>query len=290
MATPTFQQATYSGEAAAGYISAALLSAKTLDENAITIKPNVKYKEVIRKMDASNLVQDASCDFTDAGSVVLSERYLIPDEKQVNLVLCKSDFHADWEAISMGYSAMDVLPKTFTDYLIAQMAAHIAQNNEQYIWSELDTKFNAVGSGVINKALTGSITSANVLTNLASVVDSIPDTIYDAEDLTMYVSPKVAKAYMRYLGAENYQFQSSVEKKPLNFEGIDMFVAPGLGADQIVAGQKSNLFFATGLMSDHNEIKVIDMSDIDGSQNVRFVARFTRDVNFGIGSEIVLNR
>ena len=55
-----------------------------------------------------------------------------------------------------------------------------------------------------------------------------------------------------------------------------------------MAAQKSNLFFGTGLLSDHNEVKLIDMADIDGSQNVRVVMRFTAGVQYGVGSEIVL--
>ena len=56
----------------------------------------------------------------------------------------------------------------------------------------------------------------------------------------------------------------------------------------MVAAEKSNLYFGTGLLSDQNEVKVIDMADIDGSQNVRVVMRFTAGVNYGIGSDIVL--
>ena len=56
----------------------------------------------------------------------------------------------------------------------------------------------------------------------------------------------------------------------------------------MMAAQKSNLYFGTGLLADHNEVKVIDMSEIDGSQNVRIVMRYTAGVNYGIGSEIVL--
>jgi len=56
----------------------------------------------------------------------------------------------------------------------------------------------------------------------------------------------------------------------------------------MVAAEKSNLFFGTGLMSDQNEVKVIDMADIDGSQNVRIVMRYTAGVQYGIGSDIVL--
>ena len=55
-----------------------------------------------------------------------------------------------------------------------------------------------------------------------------------------------------------------------------------------MAAQKSNLFFGTGLMSDYNLVKLIDMADTDGSKNVRVIMRFTAGVQYGIGSEIVL--
>ena len=55
----------------------------------------------------------------------------------------------------------------------------------------------------------------------------------------------------------------------------------------MVAAEKSNLFFGTGLLSDHNEVKLIDMADLDGSQNVRVVMRFTAGVQTGIGADIV---
>jgi len=58
-------------------------------------------------------------------------------------------------------------------------------------------------------------------------------------------------------------------------------------ASKMVAAQKSNLFFGTGLMSDQNEVKVIDMANIDGSQNYRIIMRYTAGVQFGIGQDIV---
>ena len=54
---------TYAGEFAGKYISAALLSGKTLSEGSITIKPNVKFKDVIKKVDTTALIADATCDF-----------------------------------------------------------------------------------------------------------------------------------------------------------------------------------------------------------------------------------
>ena len=67
-----------------------------------------------------------------------------------------------------------------------------------------------------------------------------------------------------------------------------MFVANGLADNTMMAAQKSNLYFGTGLLSDHNEVKLLDMGDLDGSQNVRAIMRFTSGVQYGIGSDIVL--
>ena len=55
----------------------------------------------------------------------------------------------------------------------------------------------------------------------------------------------------------------------------------------MVAAEKSNLYFGTGLLSDSNEVKVLDMGDLDGSQNVRVIMRFTAGIEYGFGFEVV---
>ena len=112
-AEPTITNTSYSGEFAGQYIAAALLSANTLDKKLVTIMPNVKYKEVIQKVAQAGIVQDASCDFVTSGSVTLTEQVITPKELQVNLTLCKQNFVASWQALQLGYSAFDTIPKTF---------------------------------------------------------------------------------------------------------------------------------------------------------------------------------
>ena len=56
----------------------------------------------------------------------------------------------------------------------------------------------------------------------------------------------------------------------------------------MIAAEKSNLFFGTGLLSDQNEVRVIDMGDTDGSQNIRVIMRFTAGVQYAQVSDIVL--
>jgi hypothetical protein len=296
---------TYAGEFAGKYVSAALLSADTIEGGGITVKPNVKYKEVMKKLSTNALVKDAACDFADQSTVTLTERILQPEEFQVNLELCKKDFRNDWEAVQMGYSAFDSLPPSFADYLLGHVIAKVAQKNEQNIWSgvtanagEFDgfTTLLAADADVIDVVGT-TVTAANVITELGKVVDAIPTAVYGKEDLYLYVSSNVARAYVRALGGFgasglgaagiNNQGTTWFNNQDLAFDGVKLFVAPGMPDNDIVAAQKENLFFGTGLLADHNEVKLIDMADLDGSQNVRVVMRFTAGVQYGIGSDIV---
>jgi hypothetical protein len=302
---------TYAGEAASGYIAAALLSANTLDKKLVTIMPNVKFKSVIQKLDVSGIVQDASCDFTTSGSVAISERILEPKELQVNLQLCKQEFVDSWEALQLGFSAFDEIPKNFNDFLISYVGGKVAEATEQSIWqgtnvngqflgfqADFSASIAAGGSTAVLAAksgsiiISGSVTSANVLDKLNSVVNTIPDTVYGKPDVLLYVSTDVAKAYQQALaggaiGANGWNNQMNVGEKPFNFNGIEIVWCPGMSSSKIVAAQKSNLFFGTGLLSDYNEVKVLDMANIDGSQNYRIVMRYTAGVEFGIGQDIV---
>jgi hypothetical protein len=311
LALPTFTQNTYAGEFAGEYIAAALLSAKTLDNKLVTIKPNVKYKSVIQKLDVSGIVQDASCDFVTSGSVALSERILEPKELQVNLELCKQEFVDSWESLQLGFSAFDTIPASFNDYLISYVAGQVAQATETSIWQGtatngsflgFQTAFSAsIAAGGATAVLaaktgsaidSGSITSANVLNKLNNVVDTIPSAVYGKEDLLIYVGTQVGKAYQQALaggaiGANGFNNQMNVGEKPFNFNGIEIVLCPGMSDNKIVAAQKSNLFFGTGLLSDHNEVRVLDMANLDGSQNYRIIMRYTAGVQFGIGQDIV---
>ena len=295
MPTPSITT-TYAGEFAGKYISAALLSGNTIANGGITVKPNVKYKEVVKKVATSGLIGNASCDFTDAGSLTLTERILQPEEFQVNLELCKKDFRSDWEAVQMGYSAYDNLPPKFADFLIGHVAAKVAEQTEQNIWQGTDaTAGEFDGLSVLLAAdtdvvdVTGTtVTSANVIAELGKIVDAIPSAVYGKEDLKIYVSSNIAKAYVSAQAALGYRDLYHVGKTEMNFQGIPLFVANGLADNDAVAAETSNLYFGTGLLADHNEVKVIDMADLDGSQNVRIVMRFTAGVQYGIGSDIVL--
>ena len=317
MATTTSITTSYAGEFAGKYISAALLSGVTLDKGGIEIKPNIKFKEVIKKIATdANVIKDATCDFADTATITLTERVLQPKEFQVNLELCKKDFRSDWEAVQMGYSAFDNLPPKFSDYLIGHVSGLVAEKTENNIWAGDEDNSGSfdgfktlmLADSTVVDVAKATVTSSNVIAELGKIVDAIPSALYGKEDLYIYVSQNIARAYVRSLGGfgilQNAAGNENVsdigangvggqgtmwwQNGALSFDGVKLFVANGLPDNHAVAAQKSNLFFGTGLLSDHNEVKVIDMADLDGSQNVRIVMRFTAGVQYGIGSDIVL--
>lgn len=307
MATTTSITTTYAGEFAGKYIAAALLSAPTLDKGGMTVMPNVKYKQVIKRVATDDIIKNATCDFDPTSTITLTERILQPESFQVALQLCKSDFRSDWDAIQMGYSAFDVLPKSFADFLIAHAAEKVAAGMETSIWQGVN---NTAGqfAGIMTQLTTDAslpsgqevagttVTAANVITELGKIIDACPAALYGKEDLTLYVSSNIYRAYVRALGgfAASGVGANGYDNKGTNqtlgdvyFDGVRVFMANGLANNTALLAQKSNLYFATGLLSDMNEVKVLDMGDIDGSQNVRVVMRFTADAKYGFASDVV---
>ena len=297
---------TYAGEFAGKYIAASLLSAKTISDNAITVLPNIKKSATMKVGAFSNIVRDADCNFqTGESSLTLTEKVLTPKELQVNLDICKKDLHADWEAAQMGFSAFDELPPLFSDFILARVAAEVASATETSIWSGAneDTtegvfngfKSKLAADATVNDVIATDVTSANVVAEIGKVVDAIPSGVYGSEDLYIYCAQNVFKAYIRALGgfaatnsgidAKSHTFYQGGE---LSFDGVKLYPTSGMGANEMVAARASNLFFGTGLLSDYQEVRVLDMAELDGSMNVRVIMRYTAGVQIGVGADCVL--
>mgnify|MGYP003632172141 FL=1 len=313
LATATNITTSYAGEFAGEYIAAALLSASTIDDGGLTVKANISFKEVIKKLATGNLVSPASCDFVPNSSVTLTERIIQPVELQVNLQLCKYDFVNDWEAQSMGYGLGQSLPPKFSDFMIAHVAAEVAQNTEFNIWrgdttAASNNSFDgfekliaaSVAAGEIpagQQVAAGVLSATNIIAELSKVVDAIPSSLYGKEDLFIYIGSAAAKFYVQALGGfvANGLGANGVQNMgtqwwnngSLTVNGVKIFVSPGLSPNKMYAAQRSNLYFGTGILNDTNAVKVLDMSDLDASNNVRMVMRFTSSVQFGIASDIV---
>jgi hypothetical protein len=303
---------TYAGESAKKYISAALLSANTIENGGVTVLPNVKFRTTMKKVSSNDILKNATCDFDPTSTVTLTERVLTPKELQVNIQFCREDFRSDWDAISMGYSAYDNLPPSFQEFIIAHFISKVAEKNERNLWQGVNAntgEYDGIGTIISANlasipaaqkiaAIGGGITAGNVMQELGKMVDQLPSSVYGNEGLKLYVPQQVARHYIRALGG----FVSGIGAAGLNnqgttwyngnanaltFDGIPIFMANGLPTNKMVATTTDNLFFGTGVENDANEVRLIDMAPTDGSQNIRFVMRMTGAAQVGILEDLV---
>ena len=300
MALPTITGGTFAGKNAGFYISAALKEANSL--SFMTSMENVKYKAVIQKMESGSEMADGTCDFTTAGTLVLTEAVITPKELQVNLEICSQNLLDSWESLQMRAGAGAPPPASFDDYLISHLAGRISQGVENAIWAGNDAtggSFTGLTTAtvgrlvtdatVVDVAKTADFTADNIITNLQAATAAIPSSVYTKEDLYIYMSPKSYRLYISKISALGYVNAYSMNNDyDAVFEGIKIAVCNGCEDNKLVAAEKSNLFFGTDLLSDSVNIQMLDMSGITGSQNIRLIARFTGGTQVGIGADVVL--
>ena len=303
---PVITGGTYAGTFAGKYIAAALLSAPTLEGGGVTILPNIAYKQVMQRIDTGNIVANASCDFNSLGTVTLTERVLTTEEFQVNIQLCRADLMQTWQVAEMGYSSFSSIPKSFTDFVIAHVAAKVAAKTETTIWQGLNATagefdgFRALmlADTTTVKVVAAAITSLNVVAEIGRLVDAIPAALYGNDGLKLYLSQAILKSYVRSLGGfgaqglggagTNAQGSQWYTNGALSFEGIPIFMANGMKSTDMIATTTDNLFFGCGLLNDKNICQVIDMAPTDGSQNFRIIMRYNGAVQYGIGADCVI--
>jgi len=292
----------FAGKAAGFYVSAALKQATSLDY--LTTMENVKYKSNIQRMAGSTVVRDATCDFTDHGTLALTEKVLEPKNLQINIDLCKKTLLTSWEALEMRAGAGAMPPVSFEDYVISYMGEIIAQATENSVWSgaaanngEFEgfltgtTGIFAVDGTVVSSTASAAYSAANIIANLQTLTADMAANISPVlrkEDLHIYMNPKTYSFYVSAVSTLGYvnAYNMNGDYEPV-FEGYKIAVVPGCPDNQVVAAQKSNLFFGTDLLSDATRIQLMDMSLLDGSDNVRVVARYSGGVQLGVGADIV---
>tara|TARA_R100001126_G_scaffold99290_2_gene74641 strand:- start:393 stop:1310 length:918 start_codon:yes stop_codon:yes gene_type:complete len=294
----------FSGKAAGFYIAAALKETKSLD--FLTLIENIKFKSNIQRMAGSSVVRDATCDFTDHGTLAMTEKVLEPKNLQVNLDLCKKTLLSSWEALEMRAGAGSPPPPSFEDYVISYMGEIIADAAESSIWSGVAANngefagFLGTATGyllpgvdgtVIQSSASGAYTAANIIANLQTLTADMAANISPVlrkEDLYIYMNPKTYAFYISAVSTLGYvnAYNMNGDYEPV-FEGYKIAVCPGMVDNQLVAATRSNMFAGTDLLSDTTRIALLDMANLDGSSNLRVVCKYSMGVQTGVGADIV---
>jgi len=299
----TISSSSYAGELALPYISAAVLSGDTIANNYVTVKENVKYKMVLKTLASTGIVKAWGCDFDNADSTLtLAERVLTVTDLKVNLEVCKDQFAKDWEAAQTGRGfANDSIPANFADFLIAHLSGKVAENIEYTLWqgnfeSSSYTSFNGIlkvldtaKSGTPDVDFASAFTSGNVIASLETLMSALPAELIGDTTVKLYVNRKTAQLYRQALSALGYLQQfNAAANYPLMFDGYEIYVCPGIPDNVALFSKPENLFFGTDLVSDFNEVKVVDMSVTDGSDNVRMVMKFRAGTQVAIPTQAIL--
>ena len=275
----TITSSSYAGKHAGLYVNAALNMAKSLEY--MTVRENVNYKEVINRGSGANLVKDASCDFTEnSATLTTNEQVLFVEPFQINIDVCKSTMISDW-----AYEQQD----DFVAYAMTYLSDSIADSIETSIWTGTtgtSGQFDGLSaSGMATSSASAAYTAANIVANLQTLAADIPSGVYGKDDVYIYMNKATYRYYISAISALSaFPFNHMGQYTP-EFEGIKIAVCPGVATNTMWAGAKSNAFFGTSLSSDLTEVKVLDMAELDGSNNVRMVARWTAGVQVGVPAD-----
>jgi len=306
MATTVTVNSNYAGKEAGDIIGASFKEADTLSSGFVTVYADIDYQISIRKKAYANGRTDYTCGFTPQGAVTLSEKILAPKKIKNELEICKEDLRQIWSSATMGFSAHnDNMPQDVESALLAEIGADGASVTDDNIWQgdatndgEFDGFIKAFtadaslvknGNGVANLAVPAAITSANVLEFMQNTVAAIPVALR-RKSLGFGVSPDVADAWSQYLISNGLSNGLGGDANTaLVYGRYTLTEIGGLPDNTAVVAESKNLVFGTGLLSDHNEVRIKDMDESDLSGQVRYKEVFTAGVQYANSEDIVWN-
>ena len=289
----------YNGEVAGGYFAKMIKESNTIKDGLVTIMPDIVGKTSIRRIETSQSWLNYACGWTPGGSVTLTEKVLDPKKIMLQLDLCKEDFRRIWTTYEMGFSSHnDRLPATEQDAILLEIEKATNRKIDNEIWEGDNATGNLAGLipqliadvTVVKVATPVAITSANVEAQLGRWIDSISDEVLGSPDKILGVSTNVLRALRRTYGNQARANGTFLKPSEFDFEGYVLTEIKGLRVNTMVAYDKSNVVFGTGLLADHNEIRVKDMDETDLTGTVRMKAVLNGAIQYAWGGEIFLYR
>jgi len=277
----------YAGEAAQRFFSNVLKTPTSINGGGVSLLTGVRFKQNLPTLNLSGIVADATCDFTDVGTVTRNERVLEVEGAEVNLRLCKSKYRSTFD--NMGSSYWSGLDTTFAQAITALVGANVAESRENVIWKGVNAtagEFDGFETIFTNEPLQPAgyeiagttITSANVIAQLQLIVDAADSALYSQESFAIRVPTNVYKAYVAAQSALGAYDAWHERRADLSFQGVPMIHCSGLSDDTMFATYADNLWYGIGEAGDAQRVDVIDQQPLDGSDNVNIVMKWADGV------------
>lgn len=294
---------TYAGEAATPMISATLFQGKTLANNWIKIRTDVRNKVVLQKFDTNNLIQAYAASFNDSGTITKAETVLTVTDLMINKEFPKKQLESDWRSSKYTGGATAAIDTEFVQYAADYFARKGSEQLEFNLWRGNMTGATATISGytlfdgIYRKIDTGSPVRVTATAITRSNVFEMFDAVYNAmlqnisqvadQDICFYVSPKTGGLFAQRQTVNDTSRGAITSAGVMSYLGKEVRVCPGALDDVIVLANPERINFGTVLVDDFNNVHIKDMLDSTLDLNVRFRIDFKAGVAIDYASEIV---
>ena len=264
-----------------------LQKAHTIDNGYVRVLPNVTKDTFIKKlvMDNNSIsqVDTRDCAWTPTQRFTFDGKTITVKNFKINEQQCLEDLDSIYS--EMVFNSIGATKDKFPDVgdpqnlesaIMFHLQNSLSNDIERLIWGGNGNAVAGVQDGILDKALADAntikvanpvtIDASNVLAEIQRVYDAIPLSVlfegeYEPEKAAVKIF--VGLDVMRYLKQAlsttptNYQVtlpSFTVEGGKVFYMGVEIAIA-GLPASTMVAASKDNLYFATDLLSDTQEIR-----------------------------------
>lgn len=300
MATTVTVTSNYAGKEAGEIVGQAFKEADTIAKGFVTVFPNVNYKLNLRKIVLTGGKREYTCGHVPTGAITLSEKVLEPKKFKDDWEICKEDFRAQWSEETMGASAHnDNAPKDIMDAILVEKLAQTAEELDDNIWNGDSTnadefdgflKLFLADAEVVDVDLASPVTEANIEANLKLALAAIPVELR-RKSLKIGVSSDIFQIYTFFLISKGLanglggDANTGMKIGKYTLEEIN-----GLPAETIVIAEPKQLIFGTGLLADHNEVRLVDQDDTLLNGKIIGTMVYNAGVQYYNGAEIVWAR
>jgi len=290
---------TYTEQQRLPLITKAVFSARSAA--LFTKQVGIKSAAALNLMDTDAAIASGdSCGWTSSGTTTFTQRNITVGRMKIQEELCPRSLEQYWmqSQLTAG-STYEGVP--FEQAFAEQKALRIAEALENAIWqgnayfSGVNQLLNAASGSVVSgntAAISGAITTANVISIFDTIYTRIPQAILTKNDLVMFCGWDTFRTLVMAFKENTGVMYNQVDLPGLAdgeilYPGtnIRVIAVPGLlGTNRIVTTYLGNLFYGTDLLSDEEQFSIWVSRDND---SIRYQAAFKAGVQFAYPDLIV---
>lgn len=288
---------TYCGKYSFEYFGPALYNNDLFER--LSQAEGIKNTLTLPSVDTGNVVIGDTCTFSDAGTITMAPRTLSPCTWNYMDKICLNEVEPLFlsERLRNGANS-PVGPEDFVNYLVDRVAKQIGNSMQGFFWggtSGCNGIFQILGgtggtsfqTGVVGVTAAAGVTAGNVMAQLALVYAAIPAKVKQSKNVTLFVTQDVMDAYLIANASTTTAFFTASERIEPRYLGLPMVLINTSDTRRMVATDAKNLWVGTDLLSDMNEISVVDLKASLGENAIRLVARWRFGAQVGVLADTV---